>query len=131
MENYNMKKENDNKKPLVYSCSGCSSAAQMANYLAIKMDRKGIAEMSCIAGVGGNVKSLVKTVTSGRKIIVIDGCPLACSIACLQNHNIKANNHFDLSSFGVSKKKHEDFDIDMANELLEKIELMVNESDIQ
>ena len=63
-------------KPLVYSCSGCSSAAQMANYLAIRMDRKGIAEMSCIAGVGGNVKKLVKTAQSGRKIIVIDGCPL-------------------------------------------------------
>lgn len=30
--------------PLVYSCSGCSSAAQIANYLAIKMDRDGIAE---------------------------------------------------------------------------------------
>jgi uncharacterized metal-binding protein len=46
-----------NSIPLVYSCSGCSSAAQMANYLAIQMDRKNLAEMSCIAGVGGNAKS--------------------------------------------------------------------------
>lgn len=45
-------------KPLIYSCSGCSSAAQMANYIAIKIDRKEIAEMSCIGGVGGNVKKL-------------------------------------------------------------------------
>ena len=62
------------QKPLVYSCSGCSSAAQMANYLAIQLDRIGIAEMSCIAGVGDNVKKLVRTAQSGRKIIVIDGC---------------------------------------------------------
>jgi uncharacterized metal-binding protein len=48
-----------NTKPLVYSCSGCSSAAQMANYLAIQLDRLNLAEMSCIAGVGGNVKKLV------------------------------------------------------------------------
>lgn len=34
--------------PLV-SCSGCSSAAQTANMIAIKMDRQQIAEMSCIA----------------------------------------------------------------------------------
>lgn len=34
--------------PLVYSCSGCSSAAQMANCLALELDRKGVAEMSCI-----------------------------------------------------------------------------------
>ena len=39
--------------PLVYSCSGCSSAAQMANDLALRLDRAGVAEMSCIAGVGG------------------------------------------------------------------------------
>lgn len=38
--------------PLVYSCSGCSSAAQMANVLAVELDRERIAEMSCIAGVG-------------------------------------------------------------------------------
>ncbi|HVR82092.1 MAG TPA: putative zinc-binding protein [Luteimonas sp.] len=29
------------KPPLVYSCSGCSSAAQMANQLAIRLDRDG------------------------------------------------------------------------------------------
>ena len=52
--------------PLVYSCSGCSSAAQMANQLAIRLDREGLAEMSCIAGVGGGVPGLVKTARSGR-----------------------------------------------------------------
>ncbi|MBS3959615.1 MAG: hypothetical protein KGZ52_09465, partial [Xanthomonadaceae bacterium] len=36
--------------PLVYSCSGCSSAAQLANRLALMLDRDGEAEMSCIAG---------------------------------------------------------------------------------
>lgn len=32
------------KLPLVYSCSGCSSAAQMANQLAIRLDRAGLAQ---------------------------------------------------------------------------------------
>jgi uncharacterized metal-binding protein len=47
--------------PLVYSCSGASSAAQMANHLAVKLDRLKVAEMSCIAGVGGDVKPLVRS----------------------------------------------------------------------
>src|SRR6516164_4539372 len=59
-----MQVSNNINKPLVYSCSGCSSAAQMANYFAVQLDRSGIAEMSCIAGVGGNVKKLVKTALS-------------------------------------------------------------------
>ncbi len=109
-------------KPLVYSCSGCSSAAQMANYLAIRMDRKGIAEMSCIAGVGGNVKKLVKTAQSGRKIIVIDGCPLACSKACLNNHNLSPDMHFELTKYGVSKKQHEDFDKAQAELVFQELE---------
>ena len=44
--------------PLVYSCSGCSSAAQLANHVALQLDRRGVAEMSCIAGVGGDVPHL-------------------------------------------------------------------------
>lgn len=105
-------------KPLVYSCSGCSSAAQMANYLAIQLDRSDDAEMSCIAGVGGNVKKLVKVAKAGRKIVAIDGCPLACVKACLLQHNIEATAHFQLSDSGVKKKQHEDFDMQEANNLL-------------
>jgi uncharacterized metal-binding protein len=37
--------------PLVYSCSGCSSAAQMANSIALRLDREGHAEMSCISEI--------------------------------------------------------------------------------
>ena len=122
-----MKKTIVEKKPLVYSCSGCSSSAQMANYLAIKMDRTGVAEMSCIAGIGGNVKKMVHAALSGRKIITIDGCPLACSRECLANHNIIPDMHFELTSFGVSKKQHEDFDIDEANHLLKRMEALISE----
>ena len=32
-----------NLLPLVYSCSGCSSAAQLANHVALRLDRAGVA----------------------------------------------------------------------------------------
>ncbi|MFC7483997.1 putative zinc-binding protein [Luedemannella flava] len=54
-------------QPLVYSCSGCSSAAQLANALAIRLDRQGVAEMSCIAGLGGDVPSLVRLAHPGGR----------------------------------------------------------------
>lgn len=109
--------ENKKKLPLIYSCSGCSSAAQMANYIAVNVDRQGIAEMSCIAGVGGNVQSLVKTALSGRKIVALDGCPLNCVKHCLANHSIEPNLHYVLSDFKVAKKLHTDFDINQASEI--------------
>lgn len=98
------------KPPLVYACSGCSSAAQMANQLALWLDREGAAEMSCIAGVGGGVTGLVRTAQSGRRILALDGCVLACVAACLQQAGVRADRHLLLSDFGVKKRKHADFD---------------------
>lgn len=111
----------DSKLPLVYSCSGASSAAQMANHIAVRMDRLEVAEMSCIAGVGGDVKPLVRTAKSGRPIIALDGCPLHCAAQILKRHGLAADRHYDLSKMGVSKKKHEDFDPVQAAEMLQRI----------
>jgi len=101
-------------KPLLYSCSGCSSAAQLANHLALRMDREGTAEMSCIVGLGGDVRSLVRTARkaeeSGRPIIMIDGCPLQCGRHTLARHGIEPDLHWDLSKKDVRKAKHVDFE---------------------
>lgn len=105
------------KPPLVYSCSGCSSAAQMANQLALWLDREGHAEMSCIAGVGGGVPGLVRTAQGGRPILALDGCVLACVAACLSRVGVRPDAHVLLSSFGVKKRKHADFDPDEARTL--------------
>ena len=107
--------------PLVYSCSGCSSAAQMANHLALQLDRRGQAEMSCIAGVGGDVPKLVRTAKSGRPIIAIDGCALACVRNCLARHDVVAETHHILSDLGVRQRYSTDFDPDEAEKALHAI----------
>lgn len=112
---------NTDKLPLVYSCSGSSSAAQMANHIAVKLDRMKVAEMSCIAGVGGDVKPLVNVAKSGRPIIALDGCPLQCAAKILQRQGLKADQHVDLSQLGVKKRQHEDFDPVEAARVLEQL----------
>ncbi len=52
-----MAQKNRNELSLVYSCSGCSNIARLANQIAVELDRDHMAEMSCIAGAGGNVES--------------------------------------------------------------------------
>lgn len=74
------------------------------------MDREKVAEMSCIAGVGGDVKPLVKTAKSGRDLIAIDGCVLACCKASLARHNLVAKHYFILSDFDIPKIKGKDPD---------------------
>lgn len=84
--------------PLVYSCSGYTPIAQFANDLAVTAHRTGLAEMSCIAGVGGNVPSLVSKARSGRRIVAVDGCPLHCVKHCLQRVGIEATLHVTLTA---------------------------------
>lgn len=110
-----------NKKPLVYSCSGCSNIAQLANDVAVKMDRDGLAEMSCIAGVGGNVKPLVKIAQSGRRIIAIDGCVLKCAKNCLNNVGVEPDVHYVLTDYGMKKEYHKDYDDEIVDEFYEMI----------
>lgn len=98
----------DTPLPLVYSCSGCSNVAQLANQVAVRLDRTGIAEMSCIAGVGGDVRPLVARATSGRRIVALDGCALHCVQQCLHRHGVAPDVHVTLSELGLRKRAHSD-----------------------
>lgn len=90
----------------------------MANYLALALDRGGAAQMSCIAGVGGGVAPLVRLAQSGRPVLAIDGCALACARQCLARAGVAPSRHVLLSGMGVRKRLHADFDRVQADALL-------------
>lgn len=106
---------------IVYACSGSSNVAQLANGIAVRLDRTGLAEMSCIAGVGGGVKPLVRKATSGRRIIVIDGCPLGCCEAALARHKVTADSVVRLHERGLRKRQHVDFESEERDEVFAEI----------
>ncbi|WKB54805.1 putative zinc-binding protein [Eleftheria terrae] len=112
--------------PLVYACSGCSSAAQLCNSLALRLDRAGRAEMSCIAGIGGDVPSLVRkareAAAEGRPIVALDGCVLACTRSCLAQRGLQPTLHVELWRQGVRKQYHTDFDPAQADALYATLE---------
>ncbi len=113
--------------PLVYSCSGCSSAAQLANHVAVRLDRTGVAEMSCIAGVGGDVPALLKVAKSGRPMVVIDGCALVCAKRSLERHGIIPTEHLQLGEQGVKKRFHTDFDPQQAAEIVTLVSAVIGQ----
>ncbi|WP_295801331.1 putative zinc-binding protein [uncultured Microbulbifer sp.] len=107
--------------PLVYACSGCSSAAQLTNALAVRLDRAKLAEMSCIAGVGGEVPALLRIATAERPKVVLDGCPLHCARSCLQRQGIAPDLHIDLSREGIRKKMHADPTVEEIERILQTV----------
>ncbi|MBP9682032.1 MAG: putative zinc-binding protein [Bacteriovorax sp.] len=97
------------RKSTLYSCSGCSNVAQLANKIAVKLDREKMATMSCIAGLGGDVPSLVQQAKRAEHILVIDGCPLQCALHCLKRHGLIPDEHVILTEYHLNKNKHCDF----------------------
>lgn len=89
--------------------------------------------MSCIAGVGGGVRALVRVATSGRPIIGLDGCLLQCVRHCLAQEGVEADLHVVLSDYGVRKKRHQDFDPDEAQAVLDtlKTEIAATFAEVQ
>ena len=90
-------------KPIVYACSGCSDAGELADRIARQLAREGAAEMSCLAGVGGRVKHLVTIAEKAGRVLVIDGCPINCARKTLELAGVQRVEHLELQKLGLRK----------------------------
>ena len=90
-------------KPIVYACSGCSDAGELADRIARQLAREGVGEMSCLAGVGGRVKHLVAVAENARRVLVIDGCPINCAHKTLELAGVQRVEHLELQKLGLRK----------------------------
>ena len=88
---------------IVYACSGCSDAGETADRIARQLTREGAAEMSCLAGIGGRVKSLLRKGERAERILVVDGCPLNCAAHTLKLAGLPKFDHLELHKIGIRK----------------------------
>lgn len=88
---------------VVYACSGCADAGELADRIARELTRAGVAEMSCLAGIGGRVKSLMAKGEKAERILVIDGCPVNCARKTLELAGLKKFDHLGLHELGLRK----------------------------
>ncbi len=91
---------------LVYACSGASNLGQLTNEIAVRLDRAGLAEMSCAEAVGIETGPPHVAAQSGRPVVAISGCPLACADRLLAEHGVKVARSVQLENRGVLKAKH-------------------------
>ena len=82
------------KRIVIYACSGCSDAGELADRAARALSQQKLGEMSCLAGIGGRVKPLLLKAEKADHLVAIDGCPLNCA-----RHTL-ANAGFEIPSLG-------------------------------
>ena len=90
-------------KPVVFACAGCSAAGRLAYDLALELDRRETAEMSCLAGLAAELKPFTRLVER-RPVWVVDGCPIQCARAILEQQGRAIDYHIRLDHYGVRKK---------------------------
>ncbi len=88
---------------IVYACSGCSDAGEIADRVARRLTEDGSAQMSCLAGIGGRVKSLMLKGRNAGRILVVDGCPLNCAAHTLGLAGFQQFDHLELHKIGIRK----------------------------
>lgn len=100
------------KIPVVFACAGRSDAAELTWKLARELDRRGLAEMSCLAGVGAGKAPFLRKIQN-RSVWVIDGCPIECGLGIFALRDLPIARHIRLHDLGL-RKNHIDIDrIDM------------------
>ena len=97
---------------------------QIANNLMIELDKSGVGNAYCLAGVGAGLSGFVETAKAARTI-VIDGCPVACGKKVFKNYGITPTQYFVVTEMGIEKNHvFEDLREEMAQALsyiMEKI----------
>jgi len=82
--------------------------------------------MSCIAGIGGGVKSLLARAASAERILVIDGCPLGCARHTFERAGFKKFEHLALDSLGLRKGACEVNETNIAAGVAAAMQLILN-----
>jgi uncharacterized metal-binding protein len=93
----------ETKSIVIYACSGCSDAGELADRTARVLSQQKLGEMSCLAGIGGRVKPLINKAAKARHIVAIDGCPLNCARHTLEHAGFHAVQHLELHRLGLRK----------------------------
>ena len=90
---------------VIFACSGAADVGKIADLSARKLSEDGVGKMSCLAGVGGRVKPLMKIAKGAQAILAIDGCPLHCARNTLEQAGFKKFEHLCLADMGMEKGK--------------------------
>ena len=91
------------KPTVVYACSGSTDAGELADRTARRLAQTKIADMSCLAGIGGRVQRVIARAECADQILVIDGCPMNCAKRTLEFAGFQHFRHLELHQLGFQK----------------------------
>jgi len=101
----NVKLADDSQSRLIFACSGASDVGHLTDRAARALAREGVGRMYCLAGIGGQVESMLATTRAAKKVLVIDGCEQECGRKTLKQAGFDRLIHLKLADVGFQKGK--------------------------
>jgi uncharacterized metal-binding protein len=105
----------------IFPCAGASNVGQLSNAIAVELHKQGVGSMMCTVGIGGKRSGLLKSAEACESIIVIDGCPVNCAKATMEEAGIPIGRHILLTDLDIKKNKDLDIDPAQAAEVLSRV----------
>ena len=90
---------------MILACSGGSNVGQLANQAAVELTREGFGKMFCLAGIGGQLPSFVKSAQGAPAMVAIDGCAIGCAKAILEQAQVPLKHYVVITDEGIEKNK--------------------------
>jgi uncharacterized metal-binding protein len=63
----------------IFPCVGAANVGQLSNKIAIELEKRGIGNLMCTAGIGARAPGLMKSAEASERILTLDGCPVNCA----------------------------------------------------
>lgn len=63
-------------------------------------------KMFCLAGIGAHLSGFVQSAWDVETMVAIDGCPVGCAKAILQQAKVPLKNHLVITELGIEKNKN-------------------------
>jgi uncharacterized metal-binding protein len=105
----------------IFPCVGAANVGQLSNKIAIELDKQGIGNLMCTAGIGARTPGIMKSAESSERIIAIDGCPLNCASKTLELAGFKVDRQIVISQLGIKKSKERDLKDQEVEDTLGKV----------
>jgi len=112
----------------IFPCVGAANVGQLSNRIAIELEKQGIGNLMCTAGIGARAPGLMKSAEASDRIIAINGCPVNCASKTLELAGFNVDRHIVISELGIKKSKEKDLkDQEVADTLGKVLEILQSE----
>ena len=106
---------------LIFPCSGGTNVGKIANQAAMDLTALHKGRMYCLAGIGGQVDSIIETTKSAKKLVAIDGCQVQCAKKTLEHAGFDVDVHVVVTELGIKKIYDFMMDLDDVNKVVDSV----------